>query len=82
MKTIKSIFKIYGIDEVLLRNDKKIEIIILKRNQNMTMNRWINLINSIKYSYKKEVDFFLEKDANKIYKSLDGFKLIRVNEND
>lgn len=82
MKTLKSILKIYGISEVLIKNDEKLEIIILKRSQNITLNRWINMVNSLKYTYKKEVDFLLEKDANRIYKSLENFKLVKVNENE
>lgn len=82
MKTLKSIFKIYDIKEALVKNDKKIDIIILKRNQNITLNRWINFINSIKRTYKKEVNFLLEKDAKKIYGSLENFVLIKENENE
>ena len=82
MKTLKSIFKIYDIKEALVKNDEKIDIIILKRNQNITLNRWINFINSIKHTYKKEVNFLLEKDAKKIYGSLENFVLIKENENE
>ena len=55
---------------------------ILKRNQNMTLNRWINFTNSIKYTYKKEVDFLLEKDLKQSSSNYDGFELLKVNENE
>ena len=77
MNTLKSIFKIYGIEEALVKNGDKLEIVIVKRTQNITLNRWINLVNSIKYSYKKEVNFLLEKDAKKIYDSFKDFLLIK-----
>lgn len=80
MKTLKSILKIYGINEILIKNDKRVEIIILNRNQNITLNRWINMINAIKYTYKKEVDFLLQNDAVKIYGDLNIFELVKVNE--
>ena len=40
------------------------------------------MVNSLKYAYKKEVDFLIEKDAEKIYKSLESFMLVKVNENE
>ena len=70
MKTLKSIFKIYGINEVLFKNDKNIEIIILNRSQNISLDRWINMVNAIKYTYKKDVDFLLRNDALNIYKEI------------
>ena len=78
MKTLESIFKIYGISKVLVRNHEKLEFVVLERNQNLSLNRWINLINSIKYSYKKEVEFLLLEDAKKIYGDLESFSLLEV----
>lgn len=78
MKTLESIFKIYGISKVLVRNHEKLEFVVLERNQNLSLNRWINLINSIKYSYKKEVEFLLLVDAKKIYGDLESFSLLEV----
>lgn len=64
MTTLDSIFKIYGIKEALIKNEEMIEIIILKKEQNLTLNRWMNFINSLKYSFKKEVRFILKKDIS------------------
>lgn len=64
MTTLDSIFKIYGIKEAFIKNEEMIEIIILKKEQNLTLNRWMNFINSLKYSFKKEVRFILKKDIS------------------
>ena len=82
MKTIKSIFKIYNIEKALVKEGNKLEIVILKRNENISMNRWIDFINSLKGYSCKEVEFILESDAKQIYNNFDDFNLIEVKEND
>lgn len=64
MTTLDSIFKIYGIKKALIKNEEELEIVILAREQNLNLNRWLNFINSLKYSFKKEVKFSLNKDVN------------------
>ena len=64
---IESLFNIYGIEEVLINDGDKVEIIILKRKVSLTMNRWINFINELKRIYQKEVEFLTLKNANFMY---------------
>lgn len=77
MSAINSLLKIYGIREIFIKEDERIEIVIEKREQNLTLNRWINFINSLKQIYKKEIDFLLKDEAIKIYGSLDNFAIIK-----
>ena len=65
MTTLDSIFKIYGIKKALIKDEEEIEIVILEREQNLNLNRWLNFINSLKYSFRKDVKFLLIKDINK-----------------
>ena len=78
MKTLKSIFRIYGIEKALINDKEKLQIVIIKKNKNIEMNRWINLINSLKYQYRKEVEFLSDCESNN-YCNLDDFILVEVN---
>jgi len=78
VKTIQSIFKIYKIEKALVKMEDKIEIVILNRNSNMSFNKWVNFISSIKGYYNKDVEFILLDDAKKIYDNLDEFTLMEV----
>jgi hypothetical protein len=82
MSKLESIFKIYGIKEALLKENDRVEIIILKRVQNLNMNRWLNFVNSLKSIYHKEIDFLLENEALDIYSSLEKFTLFKENYHD
>jgi hypothetical protein len=82
MSKLESIFKIYGIKEALLKENDRVEIIILKRDQNLNMNRWLNFVNSLKSIYHKEIDFLLENEALDIYSSLEKFTLFKENYHD
>lgn len=76
MNAINSLLKIYGIKKILIKEDERIEIVIEKREQNLTLNRWINFINSLKQIYRKEIDFLLKDEAIKIHGNLDEFVII------
>lgn len=76
MNAINSLLKIYGIKKILIKEDERIEIVVEKREQNLTLNRWINFINSLKQIYRKEIDFLLKDEAIKIHGNLDEFVII------
>ena len=76
MKTLKSIFKIYGIRKALFKEENKLKLIIIERDQNITMNRWINFINLLKHTFSKDIDFILFEDAKKTSLNLNDFVLI------
>lgn len=76
MHILKSILASYGINSFLVKDGEMLEIIIMKRDDSFSLERWINMITSIKYKFQKNVDFLLYDDALKIYGSLDSFELL------
>lgn len=76
MDVLKSILANYGIISCLVKNEENLEIVILKRKGNLSLDRWINMISSIKYKFQKNIDFFLESDALKLYGDLKSFTLL------
>lgn len=77
-KILMAIFKVYGIEEILVKEEDNLEIIILKRNKSLTMNQWIDLVTTLKYKSQKEINFLLESQALKIYGNTNKFTHIGV----
>ena len=82
MKTLLSIFKIYKIKKAYILNKERIEIVIVSRDESLSMARWINFTNDLKKYYKKEIDFLSLSEAKKIHGNLSSFTLIGGNENE
>lgn len=68
MKTLISILKIYDIDKVLINDSNTLDVVILSKKRELTLNDWINLNIALRQTYKKEVNYLSYKDALLIYK--------------
>ena len=73
MKTLKSILESYCIKEVLIRDNTKLEVIVLKRNRSLSINEWVNFVIGLKYLFNKDIEFItFSKELN-----LDEFNHVR-----
>ena len=75
MKTLLSILKIYKISKVLINDSLTLDLVIIEKKRELSLNEWINLNIALKRTYKKEVNYLSKKDALFIYNNdLSSFK--------
>ena len=78
MKTLISILKIYGIKKVLINDNENLDVVILKKDKELSLNDWLNLNIALRRTYKKEVNYLTEKEALFIYEN-DLSRFVEVN---
>ena len=52
MKTLISILKIYGIKKVLINDNENLDVVILKKDKELSLNDWLNLNIALRITYK------------------------------
>ena len=52
----------YNIEKAFYKITDNVKIIIEVSNKSLSMDEWVSLIKEVKYFYKKDVEFLVNKD--------------------